>query len=1427
MPQTKAKRAAEKAPDRSTDKTSEKAVEKNSEKASEETSDKASENVPEKTVEKVIKKRIRSDDQREKNGVHVFLGAKDFPRWCALKNKSGCKTNVQLMRWLLSMAEKYIGIYCQEDIKTNEKSDPGSAGDGSVTVGNPKSEVTPVSTVKDEEPPSTSREEPTRSPRAKRKASRKSMPDGKSHEDQDTEKTQTNESKDGEQPSSSARAKTRSPRTKRKGIQKSLLDSKTDKTNEEPAPEESPVNDDNEPDHRGAAEAPRTRKTVRKALSDQKSKSDKRTKQSVGTPSIDGDDTSQVKDSKTRSQVPLKGRSRRLTKQRQVLQKDVKKPVSTRNTKAPLKRKAKENLPAAKNKKAVEKLDEKMEEAMTKDKGECSDLTADSKLSRCTVRLSSLDKEEITKIEDPKGNKSSPPKDKEITKIEDPKGNKSSPPKDKEEITKIENPKGNKSSPPKAQPKKTANTKQKKSPRELRAVARAKAAAKAAQVHRCPECLKTFSNRANLKRHCELHSSLSYPCPECGKSCKSSAQLWAHKRRLHVHKYDCPYCDKKFGLPSLLAKHRKSHAEEKLLNDQAKFHRAQEPSIQEHSVQEESIKKHSVQELGVQEHNVQEQSVHEQRIQEQNVQERSVQEHSIEEPCLCHLCGMSFKKRDEMNDHVCQANKPSEDLIDHNIQTNEPPDAPGDLNVQISQMNKSSECDKTYKPEESLINHMEPQKKTADVDLPYSCHICNKMFKTKKGMKGHVNRHDRSETFQCDTCQKVFSCKNHLQRHKLVHSDTKPYHCPECNRGFTQSSNMETHRRIHSGDKPFTCDLCGETFRQNVTLKTHKQKAHGINIWNETPTAPHVGRPTITKTAEPKVKKPRGRKGAKKSQIPLPAPLTVLRVPPLEPQIQQSSEIQSVPSQGISHSHEHNEKVQTEEKQVKSPQENTILHQAKESGDLSMKNQPAECQAQPNHQELQSHVGGQPQEHPNADPSRHQQDTGHNQHPINQQQQQPPTETQHQQHQPGQQQQQAEQHQQEQLQHESQNHYIQLQRPNPVHQQPLAPHPQTQQPQTQRQPEDQYQPAKQHQKDDSRNNSDNQQAHQQQLQPYQQGNYGKVSQQYQPPELQHQQPQPLQYQQPQLPQHQHYQQKEFVALQDRNNGPFSHEIRSYQRESITTSNYYSHYMQSSKISSGWSPSLPPPPSQPINPPPPLNRTNEPTTSHHMPMPLMQNNSPPSHRSTPGANTHHHLQALLDLESNIGNGAPARQAPVSSAGATIQSPPPTPIQHSRSSPSPSPQESSRPPSKGPQFQNLFHSPQASPLSSTFPSNHLNLRPPLNNSIPSNYPIPCPSPRPLSPFYAPTGAPYQGATREMISSQTHEPDHAHSAPLRPWYMGPPDTGNQPAPLALAGMHYPSSMGAQAQPRMPYMGYPNAPMPFPLPGNPTPPSQQRWGH
>lgn len=127
MPQSKTKKAAEKAPVKAVKKASVTALKKASEKAAKKAHEKAPKKVPgetsekavekvtkkvpedtsEKPAEKVVKKRVKSDDP--KSGVHVFLGAKDFPRWCVMKEKSGCKTNVQLMRWLLGIAEKYFG----------------------------------------------------------------------------------------------------------------------------------------------------------------------------------------------------------------------------------------------------------------------------------------------------------------------------------------------------------------------------------------------------------------------------------------------------------------------------------------------------------------------------------------------------------------------------------------------------------------------------------------------------------------------------------------------------------------------------------------------------------------------------------------------------------------------------------------------------------------------------------------------------------------------------------------------------------------------------------------------------------------------------------------------------------------------------------------------------------------------------------------------------------------------------------------------------------------------------------------------------------------------------------------------------------------------------------------------------------------------
>jgi len=59
------------------------------------------------------------------------------------------------------------------------------------------------------------------------------------------------------------------------------------------------------------------------------------------------------------------------------------------------------------------------------------------------------------------------------------------------------------------------------------------------------------------------------------------------------------------------------------------------------------------------------------------------------------------------------------------------------------------------------------------------------------------------KAFSCHICQKSFKTRQNLLRHERVHTGEKPFKCEVCQKTFTTKQNLNIHERIHTGEKPF------------------------------------------------------------------------------------------------------------------------------------------------------------------------------------------------------------------------------------------------------------------------------------------------------------------------------------------------------------------------------------------------------------------------------------------------------------------------------------------------------------------------------------------------------------------------------------------------------------------------------------------------
>ncbi|KAJ8959642.1 hypothetical protein NQ318_021829, partial [Aromia moschata] len=61
----------------------------------------------------------------------------------------------------------------------------------------------------------------------------------------------------------------------------------------------------------------------------------------------------------------------------------------------------------------------------------------------------------------------------------------------------------------------------------------------------------------------------------------------------------------------------------------------------------------------------------------------------------------------------------------------------------------------------------------------------------------------------------------------------RKFKCDLCPSSFKRASHLSRHQLVHTGERPFACNQCDKAFSRHDKLKHHIQKAHEINVLNE------------------------------------------------------------------------------------------------------------------------------------------------------------------------------------------------------------------------------------------------------------------------------------------------------------------------------------------------------------------------------------------------------------------------------------------------------------------------------------------------------------------------------------------------------------------------------------------------------------------
>ncbi|XP_040925302.1 zinc finger protein 770-like [Betta splendens] len=63
-------------------------------------------------------------------------------------------------------------------------------------------------------------------------------------------------------------------------------------------------------------------------------------------------------------------------------------------------------------------------------------------------------------------------------------------------------------------------------------------------------------------------------------------------------------------------------------------------------------------------------------------------------------------------------------------------------------------------------------------------------------------QHPGNPRHRCFQCLKCFPCPSKLKRHEMVHAGVKPFKCRTCGKAFRQTSHLKVHERTHSETNP-------------------------------------------------------------------------------------------------------------------------------------------------------------------------------------------------------------------------------------------------------------------------------------------------------------------------------------------------------------------------------------------------------------------------------------------------------------------------------------------------------------------------------------------------------------------------------------------------------------------------------------------------
>ncbi|XP_055626558.1 transcriptional repressor CTCF-like isoform X2 [Toxorhynchites rutilus septentrionalis] len=313
--------------------------------------------------------------------------------------------------------------------------------------------------------------------------------------------------------------------------------------------------------------------------------------------------------------------------------------------------------------------------------------------------------------------------------------------------------------------------------------------------HMCNYCNYTTNKRFLLARHMKSHSEdRPHKCSVCERGFKTIASLQNHvNTHTGTKPHHCKHCDSNFTTSGELVRHvRYRHTHEKP-------HKC--PECDYASVELSKLKRHIRCHTGERPY----QCPHCTYASPDTFKlKRHLRIHTGEKPYECDVCHARFTQSNSLKAHK----------MIHQV---------GDKPVFHCEL-----CPTTCGRKTDLRIHV--QKLHTALEKPLKCRRCNKTYPDRYTYKMHTKTHEGEKCYKCDLCPYASISARHLESHILVHTDQKPYQCDICDQSFRQKQLLRRHANLyHNPDyiipapkvKTHKCPSCPRSFRHKGNLIRH------------------------------------------------------------------------------------------------------------------------------------------------------------------------------------------------------------------------------------------------------------------------------------------------------------------------------------------------------------------------------------------------------------------------------------------------------------------------------------------------------------------------------------------------------------------------------------------------------------------------------